>query len=75
MGKIEVNDYIEGYEYYGRTKRKVKGWVDKITTGMHGEILYQVQCDDSYNGYRGNYIHDCFGVVKLAPIPRPVLTR
>jgi hypothetical protein len=35
---IQVNDYIEGYEYYGRKVKRVSGWVDKIEQ-YKGEII------------------------------------
>lgn len=63
--KFEKNDYIEGFEYFGSKIRKVKGWVENISKDENGKVLIHVQCDDEYGGYRGNYICEELGKIKL----------
>lgn len=62
---IRKDDYIEGYEHYGYSVKKVKGWVDSIRND--GErFFYSIQADDSWNGARGTIIFSELGdVVKL----------
>jgi hypothetical protein len=60
---ININDYIEGFEYYGMTIKPVKGWVDNIHT-QNGEIVYDIQADDYWDGHRGTSIFSSLGEVK-----------
>ena len=65
---IQINDYIEGYEYYGLNDhiKKVRGWVDKIKDD--GEYFtYDIQADDNWNGYRGTTIFSELGKVEKLP--------
>jgi hypothetical protein len=52
---IKVNDYIEGFEYFGQNIKSVKGWVDSIRIDKN-ETIYNIQADDSYDGHRGTTI-------------------
>jgi hypothetical protein len=62
---IKKDDYIEGYEYYGSTIKKIKGWVDKVGT-MDDYLYFNIQADDNWKGARGTSICTDLGeVVKL----------
>jgi hypothetical protein len=52
---IKKNDYVEGYEHYGHTTRKTKGWVNSVRTdGEH--TYYDIQADDNWKGARGTIL-------------------
>lgn len=63
--KFEKNDYIEGFEYFGIKVRKMRGWVENISKDENGNLWINIQCDDEYGGYRGNYICEELGEIKL----------
>ena len=68
---IDKDDYIEGYEYYGHTTQKIKGWVDKIRESGD-QLTYAIQADDRWHGHRGTIIFSELGeVVKLEHKARP----
>lgn len=60
-----INDYVEGYEYYGDEIRKMKGWVDKVSKDEEGKLILHIQCDDEFDGYRGNSLYEKLGEIKL----------
>lgn len=69
MQEIEINNYIEGFEYYGETIKKVKGWVDRINSDGN---TFEIQADDYWDGARGTMILSELGeVIKLKDEPRP----
>lgn len=72
MEEIKINDYIEGYEYYGHTVKRIQGWVDSVDFSEGEGYHYNIQADDRWNGARGTIIFDFLGKVKkLKHKPRP----
>jgi hypothetical protein len=68
---IKKDDYVEGYEHYGYTVRKTKGWVDNVKTDGE-QIYYDIQADDYWKGARGTTLFSELGKVeKLESKLRP----
>lgn len=69
---LKVDDFVEGYEYYGEAIRKTKGWVDKIDS--NGNI--HIQAWDNYKGHRGTILFAELGEIVFinSDLPRPILT-
>lgn len=59
---IKKDDYIEGYEYYGHTVKKVKGWVNSVNNDKEN-FFYNIQADDNWKGARGTTIESKLGRV------------
>jgi hypothetical protein len=72
---IEKDDYVQGWEYFGREVKQVCGWVGERIEDSEG-VHYRIQADDSWKGARGTTIHSHLGeVVKLAPRARGLFTE
>lgn len=54
MEHIKVGDYVEGCEWYGSSIAYIRGWVVGIKLENNIIKHCDIQCDDSYNGYRGH---------------------
>jgi len=74
--EIKVGDYIEGYEYYGKTVKKVRGWVAHISSTWKNNLSYDIQADDGWKGARGTTICSELGeVAKLEMKTSPIRRR
>lgn len=75
MSKIKIGDYVEGFEYYGRTIQKMQGWVSSINYKKDKSIdSVDIRCDDNYHGYRGNTLFRELGEITLLPFKEYVDT-
>lgn len=69
--KFSMGDYVEGIEHYGNKTKRICGWINKIATDENGLLVISIQCDDEYQGYRGNYIYESLGEIKLMKEQKP----
>lgn len=67
---FKEGDYVEGFEFYGNTVKKVRGWVD-YTREYDNSLVIHIQCDDEFEGHRGNYIYESLGEIKLLEEQKP----
>lgn len=63
--KLKKDYYVEGFEYYGNKVRKTKGWIDDISVDENNKLVVSIQCDDEWNGYRGNNLYEELGNIDL----------
>jgi hypothetical protein len=72
--EIQVNDYIQGTEYYGRSTKTVRGWVDEISKNRKSYV-YTIQADDNYKGARGTIVFSELGEVIKLPFKERLVNR
>lgn len=69
--KFTIGDYVEGTEHYGNTTKKICGWANEIKKDEDGLLILDIQCDDKWCGFRGNYIYERLGEIKLIEKQKP----
>ena len=63
--RLQINDYVEGYELYGNKEIYIRGTITNINYNEEGRIIYcMIQCDDAWNGARAN------GLITNRPIKK-----
>lgn len=80
--KLKVGDYVEGYEPYGKEymiegydtygpkERYIRGTIKAIEYNLDGSIRRcDIQCDDGWNGARGNGLNPRKEINKIERVP------
>ena len=68
--KLKVGDYVEGYEPYGPKEGYIRGTIKAIEYNLDGSIRRcDIQCDDGWNGARGNGLNPRKEINKIERVP------
>ncbi|WP_373261896.1 hypothetical protein [Hungatella hathewayi] len=68
--KLKVGDYVEGYESYGPKEGYIRGTIKAVEYNLDGSIRRcDIQCDDGWNGARGNGLNPRKEINKIERVP------
>ena len=68
--KLKAGDYVEGYEPYGKKDAYIRGTIETIEYNENGTIhRCDIQCDDAWNGARGNGLNPRKDINKIERVP------
>jgi len=62
---FKINDYIEGFEYFGSGIRKISGQIKDITNDDKGNLIIFIICDERKYAVTEACIHTKLGEVNI----------